>query len=229
MRPDQPALLHLTETIDGHLAGIAAEKAAEKDGIAEVRQALGRFRDGIADRAAEIHPAAPRCAHFDDALALTARQSGEAIAAAIAAAMPVLNWITYDLYPVDEIGAYFPKQHAFASLASPYDPNYARDFDLGLFLIEPHTLYRDHNHRAAELYLPLTGPTRWRFGPDTDWFTRAAGEPVWNPPYQKHATLVDDVPLLCVYGWTKDVHHPAQVVRARDWPSIETKLAANRS
>ena len=222
MRPDQPALFHLTETIDRHLAGISG------DGIAEVRQALTKFRANVADRTAELHPAAPRCQHFDAALSLTAQQSGEALAAAIADAMPALKWITYDLYDVNKIGAYFPKQHAFASLTSPYDPDYALDFDLGLFLIEPHTLYRDHNHRAAELYLPLTGPTRWRFGPDTAWTTRAAGEPVWNPPYRQHATLVDDVPLLLIYSWTKDLHHPAQVVPAQDWPAIETTLTANR-
>ncbi len=36
---------------------------------------------------------------------------------------------------------------------------------MGLFVIAPHVLYRDHAHAAPELYLPLTGPHGWRFAP----------------------------------------------------------------
>src|SRR5690606_38276017 len=138
---------------------------------------------------------------------------------------PYLNWVSYDAYPADEIGAYFPKQHAFASLAWLYDSDYAHDLDLGMMLIEPHTLYRDHRHQAAELYLPLTGPSRWRFGLEAAWEIRQAGEPVWNPPYALHATLVDSVPMLCLYAWTKNVHAPAEVVPTSDWVEIEAQLA----
>lgn len=221
MFPDQPALFNLTEAIDRHLAGIGEET----EGIADVRRALQRFRDAIAGKETRNRPAPPACRHFDAALALTARQSGDAIARIIDEAMPFLTWITYNGYSADTIGAHFPKQHAFASIAGPYDPEYALDFDLGLFLIEPHTLYRDHHHQASELYLPLTGPSRWRFGPDTAWTRRGAGEPVWNPPYRVHATLVDEAPLLMVYSWTRDVQQPAQVVPAKDWPALETGLA----
>lgn len=224
MRPEDEALFHLTETIDRHLAGLPATSP----GITEVRRALEVFRGKIGARVDGPRHTMPACGHLEQALALAGQQSDAALAAAIAAALPQLNWISYDAYPAAEIGAYFPKQHAFASLASPYDPAYALDFDLGLLLIAPHTLYRDHRHRAAELYLPLTGPTRWRFGIDAPWEIRQAGAPVWNPPHQLHATLVDDVPLLCLYAWTKDVHEAAQVVPAPDWAGIEADLVAQR-
>jgi hypothetical protein len=76
--------------------------------------------------------------------------------------------VTYDRYPRAEIGARFlqgmplPRSWGRAPFA-------ARDFDLGLFLIAPHVLYRDHHHAAPELYAPLTGPHGWRFGPGGRW------------------------------------------------------------
>jgi hypothetical protein len=219
MRASQPALNTLADVIDRHLA---ARDGA--DGIADVRGALATFRAGCDDRALADNNAPPACRQLDEALALVRAQSGDTIADAIAAAMPYLTWITYDRYPEEEIGPLFPTQHAFASLAALYDPAWERDFDLGLFLIESRTLYRDHKHQAAELYLPLTGPTRWRFGPDSTWSIRQAGEPVWNPPYQIHATLVEEAPLLCLYAWTRDIHPPAEVVPAADWPGIEAAL-----
>jgi hypothetical protein len=97
----------------------------------------------------------------------------------------------------------------------------AEDFDLGLFLIAPHVLYRDHAHPAPELYAPLTGPHGWRFGPGTPLTVKAAHEPVWNLPDAPHLTKVGPVPFLCVFGWTKDTHLPARVIPATDWPELE--------
>lgn len=219
MRASHPALNHLVDTIDRHL-----HARAGADGIAEVRRALATFRAGCDDREIPVRNEPPGCRGFDEALTVTRAQSGDAIADAITAALPYLKWITYSAYPAAEIGPLFPTQHAFASLASLYDPDWERDFDLGLFLIEARTLYRDHKHQAAELYLPLTGPTLWRFGTQSAWSVRQAGEPVWNPPYQVHATLMEETPLLCLYAWTKDIHLPAQVVPAADWQGIEAAL-----
>jgi hypothetical protein len=221
MRIEDPALHHLTALFEQDLAGFPEASP----GIVEVRAALAAFQRRIVPRLHRVCNTTPACGHLDEALALTRQQSGAALAEAIAAALPELNWISYDAYPAAEIGAYFPKRHAFASLANLYDPTYALDFDLGLFLIAPHTLYRDHRHKAAELYLPLTGPTRWRFGTDAPWETRQAGEPVWNPPYALHATLVEDAPFLCLFAWTRNVHEAAQVVPAADWAGIEARLA----
>jgi hypothetical protein len=222
MHSSQPEIFHLTETIDRHLAGIAGEQA----GIAEVRAALATFRTKIGPRDLKERNSVPACGHLETALALAEAQSGRTLTGAIRAALPYLNWINYSAYPAAEIGPRFPQGHAFASLSALYDPDYTLDFDLGIFLIAPHTLYRDHRHQAAELYLPLTGPSWWRFGVTDDWAPRQAGEPVWNPPFAVHATRVEATPFLCLYGWSRDVAYPAEVVPAQDWVEIEGRLAS---
>ncbi len=134
------------------------------------------------------------------------RTTHPSLAAAIAAGAPLLDWITYDAYPRAEIGEAFASGHAFASLAGGGAPLAAQDYDLGLFLIAPHVLYRDHCHKAPELYAPLTGPHGWRFGPGLPLSLRPAHDPVWNDPFQPHLTKVGPVPFLCIFGWTRDVN-----------------------
>jgi hypothetical protein len=154
--------------------------------------------------------------------ALAAVDAGHrALAEAIAAAAPHLAWVTYDRYPREEIGEAFPAGHAFASIMGEGSPFAATDFDLGLFLIAPHVLYRDHNHAAPELYAPLTGPHGWRFGPGTALKVLPAHRPVWNPSYQPHMTKVGAVPFLCLFVWTRDVSEAARVLPATDWPELE--------
>lgn len=163
----------------------------------------------------------PRCGFLDEALA--AISGADDLRAAIADARPLLNWITYDLYPGEEIGPRFPQAHAFVPLIGGSAPIHADDFELGLFLIAPRTLYRDHHHAAPEIYAPLTGPHGWRFGPG-DFAFKPAHEPVWNPSWAVHATLVKDVPFLCLYGWTRDVDMAAKTVPSPDWDMIEARL-----
>ena len=143
------------------------------------------------------------------------------LAAALAAAQGRLDWVTFDGYPRDEIGDSFPDSHAFASISGSAAPFAAADFDLGLFLIAPGVLYRDHHHAAPELYAPLTGPHGWRFGPGRPLTVKPAHQPVWNPAYQPHLTKVGAVPFLCLFVWTKDVDAAAKVIPADDWPALE--------
>lgn len=145
-----------------------------------------------------------------------------ALAGAISAASDRLGWITYDVYPRAEIGEGFATGHAFASIMGGDAPFVAPGFDLGLFLIAPGALYRDHHHAAPELYAPLTGPHGWRFGPGRPLIVKPAHEPVWNPPHQPHLTKVGRVPFLCLFVWTKDASVPARVLPATDWAELET-------
>jgi Dimethlysulfonioproprionate lyase len=161
----------------------------------------------------------PACGFLDAAIA--AMEGVPALKAAITAARPHLRWITYDAYPPAEIGPRFPVAHAFASLIGGNGNIHADDFEAGLFLIAPHTLYRDHRHPAPELYAPLTGPHRWRFGVDAPWEVKPAHAPVWNEPMAVHATAVGDTPFLCIFVWTRDVNLPASVVPAPDWAVME--------
>ena len=148
-------------------------------------------------------------------------QTHPALAAAIAGAASHLKWLSYDEYPPDQIGEAFRTGHAYASIIGEDAAVPASDFDLGLFLIAPHVLYRDHCHKAPELYVPLTGPHGWRFGPGMPLIVKPAHHPVWNTPYAPHLTKVGAVPLLCLFGWTRDVAEVARVIPAPDWAELE--------
>lgn len=214
--PDAPglALRLLVDEIDRYLAGL------DGPGIAEVRSRIATWRDSplaLPDPA----PNPVVADHLAPALA-PLLDTHPALAAAIAEAAPRLDWITYDLYNPEEIGADFLSGHAFTSLIGEGAPIRAREFDLGLFLVAPHVLYRDHAHPAPELYAPLTGPHGWRFGPGTPLIVKPAHAPVWNEPEAPHMTKVGPVPFLCIFGWTKDVTLPARVLPATDWAELET-------
>jgi hypothetical protein len=157
---------------------------------------------------------------LEPALALVAPDQ-PALAKAIARVADQLEWITYDGYPLADIGEGFATGHAYASIMGEASPFAAKDFDLGLFLIAPDVLYRDHHHAAPELYGPLTGPHGWRFGTGRPLITKPAQQPVWNPSHRPHLTKVGRVPFLCLFVWTRDVQEVAQVIPADDWPALE--------
>lgn len=212
--PDAPALAIrlLVEEIDRYLATLPGP------GVAEVRSLIARWQGGPASLAPAANPVADE--HLPQALAALS-PTHPALAAAIRAAAPLLTWVTYDAYPPDEIGPVFRQSHAFASLIGEGATIPAEDFDLGLFLIAPHVLYRDHAHPAPELYAPLTGPHGWRFGPGKPLIVKPAHEPVWNLPDSPHLTKVGSTPFLCVFGWTRDTKFPARVIPAGDWAELE--------
>ncbi|MFO1035324.1 MAG: dimethylsulfonioproprionate lyase family protein [Geminicoccaceae bacterium] len=189
----------------------------EGSGLDEVRR--------LSVQARKVVPIRPRplqlAAELEGALAAVRTGGEPALAKAIEGAAPFLSWITYDAYPREEIGDAFADGHAFASLIGPEAPVAAEDFDLGLFLIRSNLLYRDHHHAAPELYAPLTGPHGWRFRPNDSIEWRPAHRPVWNEPWQPHATLVGDVPFLCIFAWTKDIGQVAKVLPADDWADLE--------
>jgi hypothetical protein len=197
---------------DGYLATLPGP------GVAEVRAALNRWRHGPVTLRPRAHPVI--AAHLGDALAALA-QTHLALAQAIAAAAPYLTWHAYDSYPVADIGEAFAKGQAYASLMGEDATIPAKDYDLGLFLIAPNLLYRDHHHAAPELYAPLTGPHGWRFGPGTPLVIKPAHQPVWNDPFRPHLTKVGALPFLALFGWTADVTLPAVVIPATDWPALE--------
>jgi hypothetical protein len=203
----------LIDEADRYLAGLHGP------GIAEVRNGIATARAGrIVVPAPRTNPVVTT--HLDAALAKVA-ETRPALAACIAATAPLLDWVTYDAYPRAEIGEAFAAGHAFASLVGGGAPLAADDFDLGLFLIAPHVLYRDHCHKAPELYAPLTGPHGWRFGPQTPLVVKPAHDPVWNDPYRPHLTKVGPVPFLALFGWTRDVTEAATVIPASDWAGLE--------
>lgn len=206
------AILALIDEADLYLSRFATP------GIAETRARIAEARDARLN----LRPRAPNAVAgrwLTPALELLAPQE-PALAAAIRAAGPWLNWVTYDRYSPD-IGPDFAQGNAVASLAGVYGPVDVPDFDLGLFLVAPHVLYRDHAHPAPELYAPLTGPHGWRFGPGTPLQIRPAHQPLWNPPNHPHLTKVGPMPFLALYAWTQDIAGQPCVLPADDWPGLE--------
>lgn len=190
-------------------------------GASEVRAGLAKCVAAERIPAARPHAVASRwlAPALEQAAALQPQ-----LAAAIAAAAPHLAWVSYDAYPRAAIGDSFAEGHAFASIAGGEAAYAASDFELGLFLIAPGVLYRDHRHRAPELYAPLTGPHGWRFAPGRPLIVKPAGEPVWNPPLQPHLTKVGPAPFLCLFAWTGHVNEPAEVIPAGDWAALEARV-----
>ena len=181
--------------------------AFDHAGVRVVRDGLARWGGGPHQM---VTPRVlPACNHLPAALAAMGKHP---LAQAIGAALPHLHWTTYDAYPRHDIGEEFADGHAFASLVGEGAFRHGEDFDLGLFVIGPDILYRDHHHAAAELYAPLTGPHDWRFLPDRTFSSKPAHEPVWNEPWAPHATRTGETPFLCIFGWTRDVNIPAKVI-----------------
>jgi hypothetical protein len=189
-------------------------------GIAEVRSGLANWRH------TDVYPpSASRNSITEEFLpkALSACEASEPnLSALIAATSPHLHWMTYDKYDISKIGESFARSHSFCTIMGDDGAIKTKDFDLGLFIIAPHVLYRDHNHAAPELYAPLTGPHGWRFEPDAPLVIKPAHTPVWNEPFHPHLTKVGAVPFLAVYCWTRDNHIPAEVLQASDWATLES-------
>lgn len=158
--------------------------------------------------------------HLEGALR-AADSTVPALVHAIRVASPYLNWVTYDGYDPSHIGDDFLRSHAFTLIIGADAPIKAVDFDLGLFLIAPHVLYRDHCHAAPELYAPITGPHGWRFGVNAPLVIKPAHVPIWNEPFAPHLTKVGPVPFLCIFAWTRDTDAAAQVIPAQDWAALE--------
>ncbi len=127
--------------------------------------------------------------------------------------------------PGAELGEGYTKCNLHTLLIGPDACGYHHpDFNLGIFMLGPRTLYRDHNHDAPELYLNLSEKSGWRFG-TRDWQDYSAGSLIWNAAGDPHATRVYDQPFISVFVWLENVNSPCNVIHFDDWAEIEQDLA----
>ena len=96
----------------------------------------------------------------------------------------------------------------------------SKELRLGLFLLEENIFYKDHKHKAAELYLNLTNGTQWRFA-DMVWEDKQAGSIVFNKPYDIHAMKVGSEPFLSIWCWPTNSDEKCILVPKTDWKKIE--------
>ncbi len=159
---------------------------------------------------------------------ITSPQLSE-IANCLRAAKEDLTWCedNSEFYsPNADLGAGYKKCNLHTLLIGPNSCGYSQpDFSLGIFMLGPWTLYRDHCHDAPELYLNLSERSGWRFG-DQQWMDYSAGSFVWNEAGAPHATRVYGQPFISVFVWLENVNSTCNVIHFDDWEEIEQKLAS---
>lgn len=190
-------------------SGLAARGG---DGVEEVLARLGEQR---LDRSSFRRPTPSRLPvlrHLPDCIGRIMLLDAD-LAAAIAAVEDDLHWSRSPAYSDALLGDGFVDNYGWAEIVGSHGCFAGDDFRLGLLMLGPHRLYKDHYHPAPELYWTLTGPSDWKAGAG-GFARRAAGETVWHIPWKVHATATDETPLLAVWCWTRDVDTPAKLVGA---------------
>jgi hypothetical protein len=202
---DSDAFSNATWLIDS-IAATLGKASADEEGVAETLSRLGQ--QSIAE-SAFVRPEPQKlaaCRHLPE-LTATSMLPAPSVAAALAACDDDLRWVQNEGYGNDAI----LEDYAHCELIGPEGFFPGDDFLLGLIIVGPERIYRDHFHKAPELYWLLTGPTDWSHasGP---YRAFEAGDTIWHPPHYIHATRTLHAPLLAVWAWTRDVDGPARFV-----------------
>ena len=180
----------------------------------EIVNVLARLSEQDKSRGALIVPPPnrlPACSLLPDAVGSALAVASD-VAAAIAAIEDDLHWRQNPNYSDAAMGMKgYMNGYAYAEIIGPNGFFPGRDFLMGLLLLGPQRLYRDHYHEAPELYWLLTGPSKWKQGAG-GWSTLAPGSTRWHKPLVVHATETSQAPLLAIWAWTRDVAQAAKLV-----------------
>jgi hypothetical protein len=159
-------------------------------------------------------------------------QSLKNIQNALILAKDKLSWRRDDDYYYaenEDLGDGYKNTNLHSLLIGPSNAKYYRpDFILGVFLLGPFTFYRDHFHRAPELYINLSTRTGWRFS-SGKWDDYPAGSIIFNDPNEIHATRVYGDPFVSVFCWTRDIESPCKIFKRGDWEIVERALQKEKS
>ncbi len=154
-------------------------------------------------------------------------QSLEAIRECLISTMDKLIWRRDEgIYYASksDLGDGYRTTNLHTLLIGPSDAKYHHpDFMLGIFLLGPFTLYRDHFHLAPELYVNLSPRSGWRFR-GGEWSDFNAGSLIWNGPNDVHATRVYDDPFISIFSWTRNINSPCRIFTCEDWNRLEQDL-----
>jgi quercetin dioxygenase-like cupin family protein len=190
----------------------AIRKSLKGEGAGEVKARLAR-QDLSPAAAIEPEPRRlPACRYYPECVAASMFMAPD-VAAALAGIEEFLHWKQNPNYSDSVLGEGYMDNYAYAELIGPSGFFPGDDFLMGLMLLGPGRLYRDHHHPAPELYWLLTGPSEWRRA-EGDFTRRRAGETIWHPAGVSHATRTMEGPLLAIWAWTMDVSQPARLVEA---------------
>jgi hypothetical protein len=196
------------------ISAIKQALSARRGEEANVEHILARLSGQDLDRTAFCRHeprTLPACSFLAEAVgeSITVASS---VAAALASVESELFWKQNPNYSDGAMGQPgFMDGYAYAEIIGPSGFFPGDDFLLGLLLLGPDRLYREHCHPAPELYWTLTGPSKWKNG--AGWTVRDAGSLCWHEPFVVHATATEAVPLLAIWAWARDVAIQAQLVR----------------
>ena len=103
-------------------------------------------------------------------------------------------------YTAEDFGSGFLERYGWTELIGQRGPVASHRIACGFLILGPQIEYPRHSHEAEEVYVPLTGQTRWQQGQEK-WVCRPAGRPIYHAPRVPHAMRTEGVPLLAVYLW----------------------------
>jgi hypothetical protein len=204
-------LFHEATWLIGCVARALKGRRDEEANIDQVLSALARLELDRASFQSVAPRSLPACALLPETVGAAIAVASD-VAAAVAAVEHGLHWKQNRNYSDFNLGQPgYMDGYAYAEIIGPSGFFPGGDFLLGLLLIGPHRVYRDHFHAAPELYWLLTGPSRWKDG-SGDWATREAGSLCWHDPFVVHATATAATPLLALWAWLRDIDQPARLV-----------------
>lgn len=181
-----------------------ARSAALAEFLAEAQAALGRTNGPAAKVSAEVVArwsslgvtgAAPQRLEVCDYITAALSQNHSRLAARFAALEGELRWtrrITAD--PADST---FWNGHANAIVLGPGGLEERSDVLVGATVMAPGTLYPDHSHPPAEVYLPLSSGAWWNS--EMAWNDPGLDGFIYNPPGILHAMRAGDKPFLALW------------------------------
>ena len=148
---------------------------------------------------ARVLPARPLpCTAYLADVATAASTPEQVLLAQLAANAPELHW--GQTYTAADFGQPFIDNYGWLELFGTRGHFVNDKVAAGFLILGPKIVYPDHHHIAEELYVPLTGGTRWRKG-EGDFVERAAGEVIHHPPNVSHAMRTGSAPLVALYLW----------------------------
>jgi hypothetical protein len=190
----------------------AVRREPKGEGAAQVKARLAEQDLSPAAVTAPVPRRLPATRYLPECVAASMFTSPD-VAAALAEVEEFLHWQQNPNYSDKVMGPGYMDSYAYAELIGPKGFFAGDDFLMGLLLLGPGVHYRDHHHRAPELYWLLTGPSEWRRGTG-DFVMQEAGATIWHEPHVVHATRTGASPLLAVWAWTRDVSEPARLMEA---------------
>jgi hypothetical protein len=214
MRSNQVVSDELFVNVHWLLNAIVRGLDGHRSDTPEIENVLSRLSEQETGQNAMLRPGPrrlPACGLLPDAVGSALAVASD-VAAAIAAIDEDLHWKqnpNYSDKAMDMRG--YMDGYAYAEIIGPKGFFAGDDFLLGLMLLGPRRLYREHYHEAPELYWLLTGPSNWKQGAG-GWATLSAGSTRWHRPLVVHATETADTPLLAIWAWTRDVAQAARLV-----------------